>query len=87
METLAIILAAVGSVLAFLGMIRLLVAAYRDGAAWLLVSLLIPFGVFVFALLHWSEARRPFLLWLSGFALWCVAYTLAPNGDWMNPMY
>jgi len=67
--------------------IRLLVAAYHAGAMWLLASLLVPFAIFVFVCLNWQTTRRPFLFWLAGVVLICVAFAIAPESEWMKTQY
>lgn len=61
--------------------LRLLVAAYRASAMWLLASLLIPFALFLFVILNWQTTRRPFLLWLAGVGMILVAYVIAPEAE------
>jgi hypothetical protein len=62
MSSLPSALIVIGSVLGFIAGIWLLVVAFRQSILWGLACLLIPFVSLLFVIVHWSEARSPFLL-------------------------
>lgn len=72
-----------GLVLVAVGLVLLLVAAFRVSPGWGLACLAVPFAAPVFVALHWPAARRPFLLQAAGFALFLLAAALTP--DWALP--
>jgi hypothetical protein len=45
--------------------IWMLVIAFRTGVLWGLAVLFVPFAVLVFAITHWDECKKPFLLQLG----------------------
>jgi hypothetical protein len=66
----------VGMVVALVSSISFLVAAFRKGFWWGLGCLFLwPVG-FLFLLLHWNVAKRPFLVSLAGLAAALVGYAL-----------
>ena len=60
MEILGISLVLLGGVLAFIGNIWFLVAAFRVSIWWGLACLFLPFVSFFFLIVHWNVAKRPF---------------------------
>lgn len=58
-----------GVLLLLMGTVLLLVAAFREHVLWGLAGLLLPFAIVVFAFRHWDDAKQPFLVFVSGFAV------------------
>jgi hypothetical protein len=59
------------------------VAAFRVGPGWGLAVLLLGWtlvALILFAVRHWSEARRPLLIWSLGFVLSAAAWAVAVAG-------
>ena len=73
---MAVLLLLVGALVALVGVIGVLVQAFRAGLLWGLLSLFLPIVYLVFALTHWDKAGRPFLLHLLGVFLMGVARAL-----------
>ena len=65
MEALSII----GLVLFIVGGLGLLIAAFKTNILWGLGIIVIAPTALVFTVLHWSEAKNPFLLQLLGFVI------------------
>lgn len=63
---LILVLLAIGALLSFVANIWLLVQAFRVSLLWGLAYLFLPFAGLVFLVVHWQEARRPFLVGLAG---------------------
>jgi hypothetical protein len=61
MEIIGLILLVIGGVISFVAGIWFLVVAFRESVLWGLGCLLIPFVSLIFLIIHWSEAKRPFL--------------------------
>ena len=66
MEYIGIGLFAIGGITLVVGAIMLLVAAFSESILWGLGCLFIPLVPLVFICMHWSEAKRPFLIKLAG---------------------
>ena len=65
MEALSII----GLVLFIVGGLGLLIAAFKTNILWGLGIIVIAPTALVFTVLHWGEAKNPFLLQLLGFVI------------------
>ena len=86
MQILSIVILVIGGLLGLTGGFWLLVVAYRNSFLWLLVTLLVPFGVLIFTACNWTTAQKPFFIWLAGFILTVVACAISPDVDWMDSM-
>lgn len=63
------VLTILGLVVALIGGIWLLVAAFQESVVWGLLTLLIgPAGI-VFAIMHWDKAGKPLMLNIGGLVL------------------
>jgi len=65
-----------GGIVAFIGLIMMWVAAFRESIWWGL-AFFIPGGALVFGALHWQEVKKPFLTYLGGTAV--VFFALVIN--------
>lgn len=61
MEMLGTILFIVGLIISTFAGIWFLVVAFRQSVLWGLGCLLVPFVSLIFLIIHWSEAKRPFV--------------------------
>lgn len=68
------ILLGLGAVLAVIGSIWLLIAAFRQSIWWGLGSILLPLVWLIFVILNWDEAQKPFLCSLAGGILGGIGY-------------
>ncbi len=59
-------LIAIATIAAGKGGIWLVVMAFQDSLLWGFGCLLIPFCVIVYAAMHWSDAKKPLLLYVIG---------------------
>lgn len=75
----ALVLLGIGFLLAFVGGIMVLVAAFRQSIVWGLVTLFVPLGNLVFTVLHWAEAKKGTLVSLVGAALMGGALFMAQH--------
>ena len=64
-----LVLLGMGFLVAAVGGIMVLVAAFRQSIGWGLVALFVPCGHLVFTVKHWAEAKKGTLLSLFGTAL------------------
>lgn len=62
----SIVLIGIGVLVALVGGIMLLVAAFRQSVLWGLIVLFAPAGNIIYTCVHWAEAKAGFLLSLAG---------------------
>lgn len=79
MEALGGILIIIGSLIALVYGIILLVKAFQVSIWWGLAYLLIPFAALVFIIVHWEIAKKPFLMSLLSFPFIIIGLILAPG--------
>lgn len=65
MEALSII----GLIIFIVGGLGLLITAFKANILWGVGVIVFAPAVLVFTILHWSEAKNPFLLQLFGFVI------------------
>ena len=72
-----------GCMFTIMGAIWLIIEAFRTSNDWGLVSLLVPFGVVVFAVKKWDRAKAPTLMLLAGIICFIIgiAAVKAPPAD------
>ena len=80
MEIVSIALILIGSVISIIFGIHLLSVAFQTSILWGLGYLFIPFVSLIFVIVHWSEAKTPFLRSLIGVALVILGMVLSPAG-------
>lgn len=73
MEIVSSALFVLGLLLAVIGYLWLAWTALQESVLWGLGSFLIPLVSLVFAVLHWDEAKAPFLTWIAGDILIVIA--------------
>lgn len=84
MVVVAVILAVAGALVATVGGIMLLVAAFEVSVGWGLLVLLVPFGNLVFIIQFWPRTRQATFLQLAGIGLGVLAllaFLLAVGGE------
>jgi|GEM_PF-645918 len=64
----------VGSIILLIGLLILLIQAFKQSVLWGLAVLLIPFAGIVFAIRFWEEARNGFLVFIVGLLITGVAF-------------
>lgn len=79
METIGIILIIIGSIISLVYGIILLIRAFQAGILWGLGYILIPFFAFVFVIVHWEDAKSPFLKGLLAIPFFVVGTLLVPQ--------
>ena len=79
MEILALIFIVIGSLIALVYGILLLVKAFQVSILWGLAYLLIPFAALVFIIVHWEVAKKPFLMSLLSIPFIVIGLILAPD--------
>lgn len=62
----------IGLIILIIGGIGLLIAAFRTSILWGIGLILIAPAAIVYTILHWQEAKNPFLLQLLGLAILLV---------------
>lgn len=66
MAILGMALLIVGVIIMFAGAIWLLVVEFQESVGWGLACFFISPIHFLFVILHWDKAKKPFLCWLAG---------------------
>lgn len=79
MQILGLVLLGVGGLTAFVGGIWLLVVAFKQSVLWGLLSLFVPFAVFVFIFKYWDKAKQPFLVDLGGVVLVIIGMAMGAS--------
>lgn len=79
MQALSILFLAVGVIVLIVGAIGMLIAAFHEGIGWGLGCLLLPIVTLIFTVVHWDEAKKPFLTKLAGAGLVVVGVLLSPT--------
>ncbi len=80
MGFVALLLLGLGVLASLIGGVLLLVAAFRQHVGWGLATLFVPFAGLVFVAMHWTEARRGFLLQVMGLVILAVGMFAALDG-------
>ena len=83
MGTAALLLMAVGGLVALVGSVLLLVAAFRVSVTWGLLLLLLGWLVVptvIFLVQYWPQARKPFLISLAGTLVWVAGFAVGLVG-------
>ena len=80
METFAMILIAIGLIIALVYGIILLIKAFQTHILWGLGSLFVPFVSLVFVIMHWDIAKKPFLMGLLSIPFYIAGTAMLPSG-------
>jgi len=78
------VLMGIGAIVALVGGIMFLIAAFRASIWWGLGSMFVPFVNLIFLITHWATARRPFFIQLGGVVLMFVGVALAGAGGGLS---
>jgi uncharacterized membrane protein len=79
MEILGYGLIIIGAVISLIFGIQLLVLAFRTSILWGLGYLFVPFVALIFIVVHWDEAKTPFLRSLLAIPFCIVGIILLPH--------
>ena len=80
METFAMILIAIGLIIALVYGIILLIKAFQTHILWGLGSLFVPFVSLIFVIMHWDIAKKPFLMGLISIPFYIAGTAMLPSG-------
>ena len=61
MSALGTICLCIGALIAIIYGLQLLIMAFRESILWGLGSIFVPFVSLLFVVMHWDEAKSPFL--------------------------
>lgn len=86
MQIIAIICFAIGFIIAVVFGIQLLILAFKTSILWGLGSIFIPFVSLVFVIMHWQQAKTPFLRMLLCIPFYIVGGLLMPAGTIPMPV-
>ena len=79
-NTLNMILVGAGFVVFLIGSIEYLITTFRVGILWGLCCILLPFVSFVFLIVHWKVAAKPFFVSMLGVAIIFFTTLFVPVG-------
>ena len=66
---MATVLVILGGIVAVVGGLWLIIEIFKESVGWGLACLLIPIATLAFVAMHWEVAKRPFLVYASGWGL------------------
>ena len=75
---MGMLLFSIGWIVAFVGAIWLLIEAFKVSILWGL-GCFIPIISRLFLAMHWEVAKKPFLIYLGGFALVILGVLISPH--------
>ena len=78
---MGLVIMIVGIILALIGGIGILIAAFRESVGWGIGCLLLPIVSLIFVIMHWEETKKPFLLNLAGTVLAIVGGAISGPGE------
>ena len=81
MEILAYIIMGLGILAIVVAAVWIIIGAFKTGIGWGLFVLFCQFGALVWAITHWDEGKKPFLINLCGVALLIGGFFLLPKGS------
>ena len=79
MAIVAMMLYAIGSVIAIVGGIWIVVIAFQDSVLWGLLCLFIPCVALYYVITHWEKTKKPFLIEVVGGVI-CAVGSLLVTG-------
>lgn len=68
-----------GLLIAAGGSVWLIILAFQENPLWGLACLFLPFVSLVFAIMFWSQAKKPFLISIGGLVLSIVGIMVIGN--------
>jgi len=80
MAIVSIALFGIGFLISLIFGIQLLILAFRTSVLWGLGSLFLPLVGLIFIIMHWAEAKKPFLYSLLAIPFFIAGAVLAPTG-------
>lgn len=80
MAALGMIIVLVGSLVAFVGGIMILIEAFKENIWWGLAYVFVPFASLVFLITHWDVSKRGVLITLGGAAVIVVGMIMGVPG-------
>ena len=86
---MGILILVVGFILMFVGLIMIVIPAFKEHILWGLGSLFIfiPVGL-IFAFMHWKDTKKGFIFWVIGFVIYIIGLvsSAAEIADGMNQL-
>lgn len=80
MDAVGIVLIGLGGIAAVVGGLWVIVMAFQESVLWGLVCLLIGPAMIVFAIMHWEEAKTPFLISVAGSVVLVLGFVVGGSG-------
>lgn len=70
-----------GALIALVGGVKILVAAFKESLLWGLGSLIVPLVALIFVVTHWDEGKSGFLWSVAGLVLMFAGSALTPREE------
>ncbi|KFN43471.1 hypothetical protein [Arenimonas oryziterrae] len=73
----------IGIILSAVGGIWILVNAFKTSILWGLGSLFVPFVSLIFAIMHWEQNKKPFLICIAGIVVMVLGIFMGAGAGMM----
>lgn len=77
MEIVGLILITIGAIIALIYGIQLIILAFKTSIPWGLGYIFVPFVSLIFIIMHWEDAKRPFLKGLICIPFYLIGFMMA----------
>lgn len=74
---MGIILILIGVIIGLIFGIQILILAFKESPAWGIGSLIIPFVMLIFVIMHWEKAKSPFLKTLIAIPFYVIGLIMS----------
>jgi len=76
-----------GSLIAFVGGLWLLVVIFQESILWGIRSILLPLVPLIFVILHWDVSKKPLLIQVVGGVIAIVGVLMLSSSNWSAPAH
>lgn len=74
---MGIILILIGVIIGLIFGIQILILAFKESPVWGIGSLIIPFVMLIFVIMHWEKAKSPFLKTLIAIPFYVIGLIMS----------
>ena len=73
---MGIILILIGFIIGLIFVLQILILAFKESRVWFIGSLIIPFVMLIFVIMHWEKAKSPFLKGLIAIPFYVIGFIM-----------
>jgi hypothetical protein len=73
---MGILLILIGFIILVIFSIQILILAFKESRVWFIGSLIIPFVMLIFVIMHWEKAKSPFLKGLIAIPFYVIGFIM-----------